>query len=42
MRRTPFQLPRIAPYFWTASIMYWLQLGVNRQLAPSMGPMKSW
>jgi hypothetical protein len=42
IRNSPFQLPRQAPYFWTASMKYRLQVGVNRQLRPSQGLIRIW
>ena len=38
MRRNPRHVPRIGPCFATASSMYWLHDGSNRQCPPSHMP----
>jgi hypothetical protein len=38
MRHNPFHAPRMAPYFSTASMKYWLHEGTNRQCPPNQGP----
>ena len=42
IRRRPIPIPFIGPHSSIASTMYWLQDGLNRQLAPSIGDKVIW
>ena len=42
MRQAVSSKPLMQPWVWMASMPYWLQVGVKRQLRPSPGLIKRW